>query len=154
MQSRTCSSFSEPKPLLAPELVYRCKVTKFLNAKQYFPPIIFHYFRFSLELCSLGSSKNILIHTRPRARPALEIPLSRTLKRRILQSPSKNSSIYKITVFSLCHTYMQIAKSRRHSHADSFIIKTNNNPKLINIGFDKPLDRCKGRDNHRYPQLF
>ena len=63
MQSRTRSNFAEPKPLLAPELVYRCKVTKLINALQAFFQFIPNYFLFSNSLIFVKSPLSIIALT-------------------------------------------------------------------------------------------
>ena len=63
MQSRTRSNFAEPKPLLAPELVYRCKVTKLINALQAFFHFIPNYFLFSHSLIFVKSPLSIIALT-------------------------------------------------------------------------------------------
>ena len=70
MQSRTRSNFAEPKPLLAPELVYRCKITKFINALQAFFQFIPNYFLFSHSLIFV---KIIWLSHRPRESIICEI---------------------------------------------------------------------------------
>ena len=64
MQSRTRSNFAEPKPLLAPELVYRCKVTKIINAKQAFFLFIPNYFLFSHSLIFVKIAPLLIIASR------------------------------------------------------------------------------------------
>ena len=64
MQSRTRSNFAEPKPLLAPELVYRCKVTKLINALQAFFQFIPNYFLFSHSLIFVKIAPLLIIASR------------------------------------------------------------------------------------------